>query len=472
MTRTLALRLSPLALLAIPFGCARPTPPPEEAPPAPVVAGPPKEETLGEWSELLGATQPLPNHAARVTAAVEGRVLWLLRDPAAGSEKETLAEGQEVRQGQVIGKLDDRVARANRDKVAAGHEEVKEQLRQAGLAVQTARLDVNRLEKLQSGGKGDTPLVARVEVDKARIALKDAESKREALTARLAAGKAELKALDEQLDLYTLRAPIAGRLGTLHAVPGQTLAVGALVAEIVDLREIDVVCSVPPHTAAKLALGQPARLVKNDGSGPRGQVTYIAVQAQPETGNFVVKARFPNPDLKLRSNTVLRRGADRAGETAADDSRRRPAGGRGAARRGGGAGKGGQGGGTRGPQGEDREGIEAAGEGGRARPAARTGGNPRPGGPGEEAGGFPPGRVVHQEGGARPAHGRRGEAGRGRGEEGGLTSPERQRRAWQQQQGNHMTRELNGRIALVTGASRGLGAAIAKRLAAGGAKVA
>ncbi|HZT81544.1 MAG TPA: SDR family oxidoreductase [Gemmataceae bacterium] len=35
-----------------------------------------------------------------------------------------------------------------------------------------------------------------------------------------------------------------------------------------------------------------------------------------------------------------------------------------------------------------------------------------------------------------------------------------------------MTRELNGRIALVTGASRGLGAAIAKRLAAGGAKVA
>src|SRR5579885_969709 len=306
MTRTLALRLSPLALLAIPFGCARPTPPPEEAPPAPVVAVPPKEETLGEWSELLGATQPLPNHAARVTAAVEGRVLWLLRDPAAGSEKETRAEGQEVRQGQVIGKLDDRVARANRDKVAAGHEEVKEQLRQAGLAVQTARLDVNRLEKLQSGGKGDTPLVARVEVDKARIALKDAESKREALTARLAAGKAELKALDEQLDLYTLRAPLAGRLGTLHAVPGQTLAVGALVAEIVDLREIDVVCSVPPHTAAKLALGQPARLVKNDGSGPRGQVTYIAVQAQPETGNFVVKARFPNPDLKLRSNTVLR----------------------------------------------------------------------------------------------------------------------------------------------------------------------
>ncbi len=39
-----------------------------------------------------------------------------------------------------------------------------------------------------------------------------------------------------------------------------------------------------------------------------GKVVYIAVQAQADTGNFLVKVRFPNPDLRLRANTVARVG--------------------------------------------------------------------------------------------------------------------------------------------------------------------
>jgi hypothetical protein len=33
---------------------------------------------------------------------------------------------------------------------------------------------------------------------------------------------------------------------------------------------------------------------------------FLAEQAEPDTGNFAVKVRFPNTELKLRGNTTLR----------------------------------------------------------------------------------------------------------------------------------------------------------------------
>ena len=39
--------------------------------------------------------------------------------------------------------------------------------------------------------------------------------------------------------------PIAGRLGMMQVVQGQTLAVGSAVADVVDLETIDVLCFVP-----------------------------------------------------------------------------------------------------------------------------------------------------------------------------------------------------------------------------------
>ena len=43
--------------------------------------------------------------------------------------------------------------------------------------------------------------------------------------------------------------PIKGVLGPIQVVPGQTLAVGATVAEVTDLTEIDVVAFAPPRLA-------------------------------------------------------------------------------------------------------------------------------------------------------------------------------------------------------------------------------
>src|SRR5262249_49165372 len=160
----------------------------------------------------------------RVSAAVEGRVVSVLGD----GKGAMVAEGERVRPDQVIVQLDDRVPRANRDKLAAAITELEEQQKQAGYAVELADIDVKRLEELNKVRLNGTtlPLASRVEMDRAGIARKDALSRQQAAAARLTASRAELKALDAQLDFYTLRASIAGQLGLVQAMPGQTLAPG------------------------------------------------------------------------------------------------------------------------------------------------------------------------------------------------------------------------------------------------------
>jgi multidrug efflux pump subunit AcrA (membrane-fusion protein) len=291
-----------LACLAL-AGCGKTAPPAaEESHPAPVKVVTAKPAVLGEWTELLGTTQPLPDRVARVSAAVEGHVLSVLGEGQGAS----VAEGQRVKAGQVIVQLDDRIARANHDKVAAQLAEFQEQKKQAQYTVELAGIEVKRLEGLLKGGKngGLGALIPQIELDKARISRKDAESKQAALEAKQAGLEAELKALDAQLDFYKLRAPIAGQLGLLQVMPGQTIPPATSVAEVIDLDEVDVLCYAPPHVTARLALGQTARLAADPKAA--GKVVYIAVQAQPETGNFAVKVRFPNKDLALRANTVLR----------------------------------------------------------------------------------------------------------------------------------------------------------------------
>ncbi|HWG44195.1 MAG TPA: efflux RND transporter periplasmic adaptor subunit [Gemmataceae bacterium] len=290
------------------FGCHKAAPPEEEEVKAPVKVVAAQKVSLGQYTELLGATQTLPQHAARVTAPVEGHVLWALSD---GTGK-AIVEGQHVEKGQVIVQLDDRIIRANRTKTQAMLEDLKAQKQQADIALQLAQLERDRLEKLLPGGNGSIPLVSRVELEKASLTTKDAEAKQKAVIAKENALRGDLEVLDVQLDYHKLRTPIAGRLGTVQAVPGQTLPIGTSVAEVVDLREIDVVCVVPPDSAARLVLGQSAWLMTNQQpaapreSSPVGKVVFIAVQAQADTGNFLAKVRFPNPDLRLRANMVVR----------------------------------------------------------------------------------------------------------------------------------------------------------------------
>jgi multidrug efflux pump subunit AcrA (membrane-fusion protein) len=152
-----------------------------------------------------------------------------------------------------------------------------------------------------------------VDIEKAEFALRDAQSKILGAKSKLTMGEKELDALKEQLKLYSLTAPITGRVGRIQVGPGQNLSIGTIVTDVVDLDEqIDVLCFVPPSLVHRLKVDQDARSgpVEKDPNKPEteavGKVIYIADQAEPETGNFAVKVRFANKEAHLRSNRVLR----------------------------------------------------------------------------------------------------------------------------------------------------------------------
>jgi RND family efflux transporter MFP subunit len=304
-----------LLLIGLSSGCRRTTPPAEEkVPPAPVKWESPRQLFLEEWTELVGTTQPLPDYAARVTAPVEGRVRAVLQS-AAGKP---VVEGQPVEKGDVLVRLDATVLQTQRDKAVAAKKVTQAEKETAEFTVKQAKLELQRLNDLKrqqgSQSAGGLQLVAPVDLEKATLALEAAQAGVRADDRKLEAADDDIAAIDRQLQLYTLTAPRKGRLGRLQVVVGQTLAVGAVVADIIDIDdEIDVLCFVPAADARKLHVGQPARVggvekgpSAEAGADPEGKVAFIAEQAEAETGTFAVKVWFPNRDLKLRANAVVR----------------------------------------------------------------------------------------------------------------------------------------------------------------------
>jgi RND family efflux transporter MFP subunit len=303
----LARRLPPLLALALclTLGCAKP-PEEEQPPPAVVVWKVASVNFLQEWTEFAGTVVPLPDRLARITAPVEGKVASVLT----GDNGKPVAEGQRVEPGTVLVKLDTTVAEANLAKLVDTQRALQAEEEQAQIDAELAQRELTRLQDLKKMETGGVTLVQKVELDRAASALKSAEAKFKAAGLRTVAGAKEVEAARKQLALYTLTAPIAGQLGRIQVAVGQCCTIGTPVADIVNVDEqIDVICFVPPRLIGRLKLGQRAHTGgadKNPQEEARGEVIFIADQAEPDTGNFAVKVRFANADKRLRANSVVR----------------------------------------------------------------------------------------------------------------------------------------------------------------------
>jgi RND family efflux transporter MFP subunit len=305
MTASIRLRIVLIPILAaFAVGCGGPsTPPPEESGAAPVKWSAPQVLALEDWQELFGVTQPLPGRLARVEARIDGRVASLL----AGADGKPLHEGQVVEEKQVIGRLDDHIAQLNREKTKQSLNALEQEKAQAKIA---ADLSGEKLAKLQALEKKTPGFVPEIDMLSAKAADADAKSKALGAANRLEAAVKELAVLDEQIKLYDLVAPRKGRLGRVQAAVGQSLALAAAVADVVDVdEEIDVLCFASARAVAGLHPGLEARLGGLDGASDadvRGEVAFVAEQAEPDTGCYAVKIRFPNKKPSLRSGEAKR----------------------------------------------------------------------------------------------------------------------------------------------------------------------
>jgi membrane fusion protein (multidrug efflux system) len=309
--RSLFFLCSLFALAVIGGGCNRTEKPGEEkVPPAPIKWEAARKLSPEEWTVLVGTTQPLPDHAARVTSPVGGRVIAVL--PNRGGKQ--IVEGQSVEEGDVLVQLDSAAIVANLAKAEAARKVLLAEKEVAALSLKQAALDLKSLEELKRTQNTQTMLVSPVMLEKAGLAVESAKAAVLALDRKIEAADKEEAALKLEIGLYTLTAPRKGRLGRLQVVNGQTLSAGASVAEVLSIEnEIDVLCFVSASDARKLEVGQVARFggFKEDSpsepeTDAEGKVVYIADQAEPETGSFAVKVRYSNNDLKLRASSVAR----------------------------------------------------------------------------------------------------------------------------------------------------------------------
>ena len=135
-------------------------------------------------------------------------------------------------------------------------------------------------------------------------AVAEAESKITVADGAVAFSKAHL-------DFHTIRAPIDGVLDSLTCHPGQTIAIGTPIGEVVDTRQVFVSVYLPARSAQAVHVGQKAqvRIVESrpesssepasGDAGLEGKVDFVGRLADAQTGNLPGLILVENPDGRL-----------------------------------------------------------------------------------------------------------------------------------------------------------------------------
>lgn len=291
---------------------------------------PARRGTLVRTVEGLGRSEAVPDQLATLTPAVEGHVHELL-----------VKQGESVKKGQPIVELDKAVALADlaeksatRDGLQAALGLLKalprpEERRTNELAIEQARVALDRATRVAENLK---PLLARHEIPhqqvfEADLAVTQAKLQFQTAEAQLrvmmigpkpeAVAEAEAKVKTAEglvefskahLDYHTIRSPIDGVLDSLICHPGQTIAIGTPIGEVVDTRQILASVYLPASSTLAVRVGQRATIRTVDsrpdtsgsatGNTPalEGKVDFVGRIADPQTGNLAVRVLVDNPN--------------------------------------------------------------------------------------------------------------------------------------------------------------------------------
>ncbi len=202
---------------------------------------------------LFGRTEAV--RTVRLKAETAGRVVEI-----------AVKKGRRVLRGEIVVRLamDDRLARLA---------EAKAVLDEKTIAYQAAR----QLSKMNYRSK-----------------VKLAESK-----AGLETARAALKKIKLDIERTEIKAPFDGIVNDLPAEVGDYIALGDVVAKIVDLDPILVVGEVAERDAAKLTLGTAVLVRLGNGKEATGKLRYVSKVGATPTRTFRVEVELANPGGEL-----------------------------------------------------------------------------------------------------------------------------------------------------------------------------
>ncbi len=263
--------------------------------------------------------QGLPAGFAESNGRIEAVEIDIAAKTPGRVETVDVAEGDFVEAGQLLAKMDTTVleaqlreAQANLERARIGVQTAEDQVRQQEAQKQAAQAVIaQRQAELGSAQKNYDRAKALVERNTAPVQqLDDTTAALEGGKAALAAAQAQLAAADAALsyarsgvvaahaavdaakatverigadiDDSSLRAPLAGRVQYRVVQPGEVVAAGGVVLNMVDLTDVYMNFFLPTEAAGRLTVGNEVHLVLD--AAPQwvipAEVTYVADVAQ------------------------------------------------------------------------------------------------------------------------------------------------------------------------------------------------
>jgi HlyD family secretion protein len=278
--------------------------------------------TRGPIDVIVNANAVLyPVNQANITSKISAPIRRVL-----------VNRGDHVKAGQVLAELEDR-------DLTASEQESKSQLDQAQSVYQTttaatvpedrakAEADVqadqqafdaakklydNRVDLVKQGA------LAQKLADDAHVAMVQAQStletarrhlqavqqvtgaeQQKGAQAQVNAAKAHYESAAAQVAYASVRSPIAGIVADRPLYPGDTAAVGAPIATIVDISRVIARANVSVKDAASVTVGRPATITGPEGVLP-GKVTVVSPAVDPSTTTVEIWVQADNPGEKMK----------------------------------------------------------------------------------------------------------------------------------------------------------------------------
>ena len=233
---------------------------------------------------VIAAKKPVAVRIDAIGTAVAMNTVTLRSRVDTQIEKVLVADGALVKVDDVLVKLDSR--------------QIEAQLRQA-----EAALGKNKtvLDQASRDVARYTDLVAKQAT--AAVNLQNAQTQVLSARAQIQSDDAAIENLKVQLTYYTIKAPIAGRIGTITTKAGNMARAGeaaTALGTIMQVSPIYVAFSVPQRllTELRTAIGKPDALVTATPQGSQkaaqGKVALIDNAVDSATGNISARAQFDN----------------------------------------------------------------------------------------------------------------------------------------------------------------------------------